>query len=72
MHMKSELQKCFPFHGLMNALGILYLQYWKANVKPEAIEMNFPKHLHVMVDFYGYGRMVRANDLQMLVPPVID
>jgi len=62
VQLKSELLKRFPSHGLMNAMGILYPQYWIANVKPEAIEMNFPKHLRVLVDFYGHGRMVGEKE----------
>lgn len=48
--LKSELIRRFPSHGLMNAMGILYPQYW-ARGNTEAMELNFPKHLRVLADF---------------------
>jgi len=69
--LKSELIRRFPSHGLMNAMGILYPQYW-ARGNTEAMELNFPKHLRVLADFYGYGRIMGKKDVQVLVPALID
>lgn len=69
--LKSELIRRFPSHGLMNAMGILYPQYWaRGNI--EAVELNFPKHLRVLADFYGYGRLMGEKDAQVMVPALID
>ena len=48
LQFKDELQDCFPNHTVLNAMGIVYPQYWA----PPNIEVNFLKHLNSLKGFY--------------------
>jgi len=64
----QELDACYPAHHVMNALGILYPQYWCAS---DAKEM-FDKHFHILMDAYNHGKIVGEGKKKLLVPSLID
>ena len=45
-----ELKARFPVHNIMDALGVVYPQYW---LQESAPEVSFRKHLDVLKNFYG-------------------
>jgi hypothetical protein len=46
----DELKTRFPSQGVMDALGIVYPQYWRDS---QAAERSFRKHLDVLKSYYG-------------------
>jgi hypothetical protein len=61
----SELEKRFPTVELMDALGVVYPQYW---VSPSAVD-TFLQHLDVLKRWFGVPKRVKED---FLVPALID
>jgi hypothetical protein len=64
----EELDARFPAHHVMNAFGILYPQYW---VQLSAEEM-FDKHLRILMDTYGHGKILGEGEKKLLIPALLD
>jgi len=52
----------------MNAFGILYPQYW-CHV---AAEENFDKHLRILLDAYGHGKILGEGEQKLMIKPLIN
>jgi len=63
-----ELQSRFPSHGVMDALGVVYPQYW---LQSEAEEC-FPKHLAALMEYYCEPKLIEVEKMKTLVPPILD
>jgi hypothetical protein len=61
----DELEKRFPTVDVMDAMGVLYPQYWTS---PTAMS-TFPQHLEVLKRVYGQPK--RLKD-ERIVPALID
>jgi hypothetical protein len=49
LELLKELARCFLAHDFMNAVGIIYLQYWETY----DVEATFARHLTILkVKFY--------------------
>jgi hypothetical protein len=57
----NELDRRFPSQELLDAFGIIYLQYWRQ----EGAEVSLPHHLAVLKEFYCRAKLV--NDGKPLV-----
>ena len=64
----KELDNRFLSQNLMQAMGILYPQYWLQG----DCEESFSKHIRVLMDHYGRGRILGKDDETILVPALID
>lgn len=64
----TELDARFPAQHVMNAMGILYPQYW---CTPNAEDM-FDSHLRTLMDMYGHGRILGEGEKKLLIKPLID
>lgn len=64
----EEVRSRFPAYGLMDALGIVYPQYWK-NGDLHAL---FRKHLDIIKAHFCESRSVGTGDDKMLVPALLD
>lgn len=64
----AELDNRFPAHHVMNAMGMLYPQYWVQL----AAEENFDKHLRTLMDAYRHGRIVDTGEAKHFIQPLID
>jgi len=65
----QELDAHFPSaHNVMNAFGILYLQFW---CQPNAKDM-FNKHLRTLIEAYGYSKILGEGEKKMLIPPLLN
>jgi hypothetical protein len=60
----SELERRFPAVDVMDALGVVYPQYW---VSPTATE-TFPQHLEVLKRSFGHPKRVQ----DMTAPALLD
>lgn len=63
-----ELEVRFPAVPVVDALGVVYPQYWLQG----DCEVSFRKHLTVLKDFYGESRYVEKDGTRTAVPPVLD
>jgi hypothetical protein len=54
--------------SLMDALGIVYPQYWIQ----ENCEDSFQKHLTILQDFYCEPKYVHNGAETLLIPPLLD
>lgn len=63
----SELDTRFPAQHVMNAMGILYPQYWVQGLAEE----NFDKHLRTLMDAYGHGKVVDTGETKHFIQPLI-
>jgi hypothetical protein len=61
----DELEKKFPAVDVMDALGVLYPQYWTL----PTVVSTFPQHLEVLKPVYGQPK--RLKD-ERIVPALID
>lgn len=57
MSLSDELDRRFSQQELLNALGIIYSQYWK---QPGANE-SFGHHMSVLKKFYSHPRLLNAG-----------
>ena len=58
----------FPDHNLMDALGIVYPQYWLQG----DCAASFRKHLDIIKDFYGEPKWIGQDENKRCVPAVLD
>jgi hypothetical protein len=65
----DELRSRFPSQGLMDALGVVYPQYWKDS---EQADKSFRKHLDIIKDHYCQPKWVGEEDKKRLVAPILD
>jgi hypothetical protein len=65
----DELKARFPSQGVLDALGIVYPQYWRDS---EVAEKNFRKHLNIIKAQYGQPKWIGESDKQKLIPPLLD
>lgn len=49
-------------------MGILYPQYWLAG----DCESTFEKHLRILMDYYGHGKIIGKDNDKVLVPALVD
>jgi hypothetical protein len=64
----AELRFRFPSQGVLNALDLLYPQFW---AMPDA-KKQFPKHLSVLKKWYGVGKMTMVDGVQQQCEPIVD
>jgi hypothetical protein len=64
----DETKARFPLVSLMDALGIVYPQYWIQ----ENCEDSFQKHLTILQDFYCEPKYVHNGAETLLIPPLLD
>jgi len=64
-----ELKARFPAQTVMDALRVVYPQYWLQQSSPE---ISFRKHLDVLKSFYGEAQWVRNDDNKCLIPTLLD
>jgi hypothetical protein len=64
----DETKSSFPSISLMDALGIVYPQYW---VQGDC-EQSFRKHLMILQEFYYKLKYVGIGTKRLLVPPLLN
>ena len=64
----DEMAGRFPDHNLMDALGIVYPQYWLQR----DCAASFRKHLDIIKDFYGEPKWIGQDENKRCVPAVLD
>ena len=64
-----ELKARFLAQTIMDALGVVYPQYWLQKL---ALEISFRKHLDVLKNFYGEAQWVGNDDSKHLIPALLD
>ncbi|KAG0595346.1 hypothetical protein M758_UG159400 [Ceratodon purpureus] len=64
-----ELRTRFPNHSVLDALGMVYPQYWGQG---RQVPKSFQAHLDVLTDFYCEPKEVQDGDKTRLVPPLLD
>ena len=64
----EELDTRFPIVAMLDALGMVYPQYWLQG----DCEANFQKHLMVIKEFYGKPRSTMHDGCQIVVPHILD
>ena len=68
-HVIKEVRGCFPSHNIMDALGLVYPQYW-LNGNPQAL---FQGHLDLVKKHYGEPKWIRKGTPEELcIPPILD
>ena len=65
----KDLQGRFPSQAVMDALGIVYPQYWRDS---HAAEKGFCKHLDMDKAHYGQRRCIGSDEKKNLVLPVLN
>jgi len=63
-----ELGAHFPSHLVMDALGVVYSQYW---LQPKAKEY-FSKHLSILLEFYYNPKLVKVDKVKWLFASILD
>jgi hypothetical protein len=58
----------FPQCALLDALGILYSQYWWQL----ECEANFAKHLEVLMVWYYEQKMLWSSESNFVIPPLLN
>jgi hypothetical protein len=64
----QELQRRFPEHAVLDALGIIYPQYW---LQPDA-EVTFAKHLDTLKNWYCNARVLGTGVDKEVIPGILD
>jgi hypothetical protein len=73
-HLIEELDKRFPHHEVMCALGICYPQYWLT----DTFEATYPGHIAILKTFYGTSKKLsvpahgETEGVEEWVPPPLD
>lgn len=63
-----ELESRFPSNNVMDAMGIMYPQYWLQS----GAEETFPRHLSILMEYYCEPKLIEAEKVKRLVPPIVD
>lgn len=61
----DKLEKRFPTIDVIDALGVVYLQYWMSSIAVET----FLQHLEVLKCIYGQPKQVRE---ELIIPALVD
>ena len=64
----QELQRRFPEHAVLDALGIIYPQYW---LQKDA-EITFSKHLDVLKNWYCNTKVLGSGVDKEVIPGILD
>jgi hypothetical protein len=64
----QELQRRFPEHAVLDALGICYPQYW---LQKDA-EITFSKHLDVLKNWYCNTKVLGSGVDKEIIPGILD
>jgi hypothetical protein len=64
----DELKARFPSVVVLDALGVVYPQYWKQ----DDCDTSFCKHLNVLKEFYREPKWVGKEGEKRLIPAVLD
>ena len=64
----DEMSSRFPDHGLMDALGVVYPQYWLQG----DCASSFRKHLDIIKNFYYEPKWIGEDEQKRCVPAVLD
>jgi hypothetical protein len=64
----NELESRFPAQNVLQAMGILYPQYWLAG----DCESTFEKHLRILIDHYGQPKIIGKENDKIHVPALVD
>ena len=64
----KEMDSWFLLQNVMQAMGILYPQYWLQG----DCEESFSKHIRVLMDYYGHGKILGKDNNKVLVLALID
>jgi hypothetical protein len=67
--LSDELKGRFPAHVVLDAMGVVYPQYW---VNEKTAQISFRKHLNVLKEYFGQPRWIGAAENKRLVAPVLD
>jgi hypothetical protein len=63
-----ELRSRFPSQEVLDALDLLYPQYW---AMPDAVK-KFPKHLCVIKNWYGMEKTIIMDGIQQQCESIVD
>lgn len=64
-----EMKSRFPDHATMDALGVVYPQFWAQGA---SAQVSFSKHLDVLKQYYCEPKYIQTTEGQRLIPPVLD
>jgi hypothetical protein len=64
----AEFRSQFPSQGVLDALGLLYPQFW---AMPD-VEKQFPKHLSVIKQWYAVPKTILVDGMQQQCEPILD
>lgn len=64
----TEFQRKFQEHHVLDAMGIIYPQYW---LQDEA-ERSFPKHLKILWIFYCDAKVANSGKNKSVIGPLLD
>jgi len=64
----DEMKSKFLDHNLMDALGVVYPQYWMQG----DCDASFCKHLDIIKNFCGESKWIGEDDTKRLVPAILD
>ena len=64
----QELQRHFPEHAVLDAIGIIYPQYWLQ----VDVEITFSKHLHTLKNWYCNARVLGSGVDREVIPGILD
>jgi hypothetical protein len=67
--LSQELKVRFPVQGVLDAMEVVYPQYWRDE---KAAEISFRKHLKVLKEHFGQPRWIEEDEKKKLVAPVLD
>lgn len=66
---QNEMKSRFPDHATMDALGVVYPQFW---AQVASAQGSFSKHLDVLKEYYCEPKYIQTATGQRLIPPVLD
>lgn len=64
----TELKGEFQEHHVLDAMGIIYLQYW---LQDEAAR-SFPKHLEILGIFYCDVKVANSGENKIVIGSLLD
>jgi hypothetical protein len=67
--LKDELKARFPAHGVFDAMGVVYPQYWRDD---KSTEISFKKPLNVLKEHVGQPRWIGEGEQKRLVALLLD
>ena len=67
--LSDELKDQFPMHGVLDAMGVEFLQYWRDE---KATKISFSKKLNAMKEHFGQLRWIGGVKKKRLIAPISD